>query len=372
MACRLLERGGLPGTAIQGLLARASTVSGGTFLHQPTGDFIGPFSLTPVWGSSLGAFGSDTTLRLAPTRGPVPHPLLRPLTLGFGRLDDYKLLRTLRRLNLSTWADLTSRYPDGTRQWLDLAHLLPAVVLPSFPPSTPPWPGELDASRPGQFWRLTGGRDEWAWGGIYQIIGSCPESDALTIQRWSALPGGLNRPRPITRTGSRTTILHTDFVSRVTHRLLVSSVNSSGKGTIQAEFPDYLGPTSSHPSSWPAFLRSVLPGGHTWSVYTDATWRAQRPLEAQAGFGSQGTHFSRGALFLSADSPDWCSHVAAVRFDIPPTLRVLGGTAQVAELLAIYAGIYLLHTLNLQGTVYSGCLAAVKKITRRWTPGKAF
>ena len=54
-------------------------------------------------------------LRLASTRGPVPHPLLRPLTLGFGRLDDFKLLRTLRRLNLSTWADLTSRSPDGTR-----------------------------------------------------------------------------------------------------------------------------------------------------------------------------------------------------------------------------------------------------------------
>ena len=44
----------------------------------------------------------------------------------------------------------------------------------------------------------------------------------------------------------------------------------------------------------------------------------------------------------------------------------------MAELLAIYAGISLLHTLNLRGTVYSDCLAAVKKITRRWTPGKAF
>ena len=84
--------------------------------------------------------------------------------------------------------------------------------FPHFPLSTPPWPGELDASRPGQIWRLTRGRDEWAWGGIYQIICSRPESDALTIQRWSALPGGLDRRRPIIRTGSPTPILHTDFV----------------------------------------------------------------------------------------------------------------------------------------------------------------
>ena len=242
------------------------------------------------------------------------------------------------------------------------------VALPSFPPSTPPWPGKLDASRPGQFWRLTGGRDESAWGGIYQILDPCPERGTLTLQRWSALPGGPNRLRPIIRNGSPTTILHTDFVSRVTHRLLVAIGNSSGKGTIHAEFSDYLGTTSPYPSPWPTSLRSGLPGGHTWSVYTDAIWRAQQPLEAQTAFSSHGTYFGRGALFLSADFPDWCSHITAVRFDIPPTLRVLGETAQVTELLAIYTGISLLHTLNLRGTVYSDCLAAVKKITRRWTP----
>ena len=190
MACRLHERGGLPGAAIQGLLARASANSGGSFLHQQQGDFIGPFSITPVWGSSLGALGPDTALRLSPTLGPVSHPLFRPFTLGFDRLDDFKLLRALRRLNLSTWADLTTRSRDGTRQWLALATLLPEVTLPSFPPPYPPCPGAPDASRPGQFWRLTSGLDEWAWGGIYQIIGLHPESEALSIQRWSALPGG--------------------------------------------------------------------------------------------------------------------------------------------------------------------------------------
>ena len=163
-----------------------------------------------------------------------------------------------------------------------------------------------------------------------------------------------------------------DFVSRVTHRLLVSTAKTPGKGTILAEFSDSLGLPTHPTSSWSEPLRSLLPGGHTWSVCTDASWRAKQALQAQAVFGTQGTHEGCGALFLSADSPDWCSHIAAARFDIPPTSQALGGTAQVAELLAIYEGLFLLSTLNLRGTIYSDCLAAVKKITRRWTPGRAF
>ena len=68
-------------------------------------------------------------------------------------------------------------------------------------------------------------------------------------------------------------------------------------------------------------------------------------------------------MFLSSDTPDWCSNIFAARFDIPPTLRSLGGTAHVAELIAIHAGLHLLHSLNLRRTVYSDCLSAVKKIT---------
>ena len=78
-------------------------------------DFIGPYTATPVWGSSLGALGPDTSLRLSTTLEPVPHPLLPPLTHGLVRLDEHKLLLSLRRLNLSTWADLTTRASDGTR-----------------------------------------------------------------------------------------------------------------------------------------------------------------------------------------------------------------------------------------------------------------
>ena len=80
----------------------------------------------------------------------------------------------------------------------------------------------------------------------------------------------------------------------------------------------------------------------------------------------------RGALFLSADLPDWCSEVAAISFEIPRALRTLGGSPLVAELLAIQAGLQLLHTLGLSGTVFSDCLSTVKRITRKWTPGHSF
>ena len=125
MVCRLQERGGLPAIAIGGLLHRATFMYGGQFLHPDQGDLIGPFTPNPVWGSSLGALGPDTSLRLAPIVGPVLHPLLRPVSLSLPRLDNYQLLRTLRSLDLRTWADLTVRTPDGHRTWLDLPTSIP-------------------------------------------------------------------------------------------------------------------------------------------------------------------------------------------------------------------------------------------------------
>ena len=88
-------------------------------------------------GSSLGALGPDTMLHLSPTLGTVSHLLLRPIIPS--RLDHHILLRALSRLDLSTWADLTIRAPDGTRTWLDLPLLLPVLSLPSFPPVPQPW-----------------------------------------------------------------------------------------------------------------------------------------------------------------------------------------------------------------------------------------
>ena len=77
MIGRLHERGGLPALAIGGLLARAAEVSGGQHLQPSQCDFIGPYPSMPVWGSSLGALGPDTSLRLSPMidrSSPLPAP----------------------------------------------------------------------------------------------------------------------------------------------------------------------------------------------------------------------------------------------------------------------------------------------------------
>ena len=372
MLNRLKQRGGLPGLAVAGLLARAAAVSGGHFLIPQQGDFIGPYTTTPVWGSSLGALGPDTALHLAPTLGPSVHPLSRPLTSCLPRLDNFKLLRSLRLLDLSTWADLTARSPEGTRTWLNLPTLLPDLSLPAFPPVPHPWPGDPATSRPGQFWRLTRGPGDWNWGGIHQLLACNPTCGELTAQRWTTPPTGPGRPRSINRIGQPLTISFSDFTARCTHRLLVILARCLAKGTIRAEFPDTPALVGFTRLSWTESFRPLLVAAPSWSIYTDASWRAVHPIQAQAVFGLQGTHSGRGALFLSADLPDWCSTILAVRFDIPPTLPSLGGSAQVAELIAIQAGLRLLYELKLRGTVYSDCLGAVKKITRRWSPGHSF
>ena len=145
MLNRLEQRGGLPALAVGGLLlTRATAVSGDHFLTPQQGDFIGLYTPTPVWGSSLGALGPDTALHLAPTLGHPVHPLLRPLTSALPLLDDFKLLRSLRLLDLSTWADLTARTPDGTRTWLNLP-----TLLPDLPPPLVPSDSKSMAGRPG-------------------------------------------------------------------------------------------------------------------------------------------------------------------------------------------------------------------------------
>ena len=372
MLNRLKQRGGAPALAVGGLLTRAAVVSGGHFLTPQQGDFIGPYTTTPVWGSSLGALGPDTALHLTPTLGPSPHPLLRPITSCLPRLDDFKLLRSLRLLDLSTWADLTTRSPEGTRSWLNLPILLPDLSLPSFPPVPQPWQGDPATSRPGQFWRLTRGPGDWAWGGIHQLLAFNQTGGELIAQRWTTLPSGPGRPRAITRIGPPLTIASTDFTTRCSHRLLVLLARCQVKGTIRAEFPDTPALRALPRPSWTDPFRPLLASASSWSIYTDASWRAVHPIQAQAAFGLQGSHSGRGALFISADLPDWCSTILAVRFDIPATLPSFGGTAQVAELIAIQAGLRLLHVLNLRGTVYSDCLGAVKKVTRRWSTGPSF
>ena len=100
-------------------------------------------------------------------------------------------------------------------------------------------------------------------------------------------------------------------------------------------------PTLCH-TAWSQPLRQSLSPAHSWSVYSDSSRKVATPIQAQAVFGQQGSHLGRGALFLSADLPDWCSDVTALNFEIPLTLRAVGGTAHLAELLAIQTGLQLL------------------------------
>ena len=222
-----------------------------------------------------------------------------------------KLLRSLRLLELCSWANLTSRAPDGTRTWLDLPVLLPDLLLSPFPPVPQPWPGDRASTRPGQFWRLSRGPGDWAWGGIHQIIASLPEENVLTLQRWTE-----GRGRSLTRSGHTFTTSPADFTNRCSHRLLVHPSCSPGKGIIRAEFPDTPQLT---PAPGPIWVDALHPldSSISWSIYTDASWRAVHPPQAQAVFGLRGSHHGRGALFFTADHPDWCSEVLAVHFEIP-------------------------------------------------------
>ena len=242
------------------------------------------------------------------------------------------------------------------------------TLPPRLPALTTAMGGGPGLLTPCQFWRLTHGLGDWAWGGIYQVLTLHPDSDEITIQRWKAARPSPNRPFPILHSGHPSLCSARDFASRCTHRLLVLLTHGLFKGEIRAEFADTPNFSLTAPTvpPWIDSLRPLLPPVATWSVYTDASWKAVHPIPVQAVFGLQGTHYGGGALFLSADTTDWCSTILAARFDIPPTLRSLGGTAQVAELIAIHAGLHVLHT------VYSDCLSAVKKVTRRWSLGSTF
>ena len=176
----------------------------------------------------------------------------------------------------------------------------------------------------------------------------------MAVQRWFPHPAGPGRSRAIARAGHPTSIPTVDLISRCTHRLLV----------LRAAAFKQSSPT--RPACPPP---SHLPGRILKSVYMDASWREAKPISSS---WSTRMTFRSGTLFLSANSPDWCSQITAISFEIPLTLRALGGSAQVAELLAIQTGLHLLHTLHVRGIVHTDCLSAVKKITRRWSPGRSF
>ena len=149
--------------------------------------------------------------------------------------------------------------------------MLPELSLPVFPPAPHPWPGDPRAMRPGQFWRLSHGLADWAWGGIYQALQLLPSRTDIYVQRWIALPVRPGRSRPIACAGHPTLLPVADFSARCTHRLLVHRGRSPHKGTIRLEFADTpcLSPMAA--PVWSEHLRSAFPPTHTWSVYADSS-----------------------------------------------------------------------------------------------------
>ena len=55
--------------------------------------------------------------------------------------------------------------------------------------------------------------------------------------------------------------------------------------------------TTTPPLSWTDPHRPLLRATCARSLYTDASWRAVHPIQAQAVFGLQGIHFGRWALY---------------------------------------------------------------------------
>ena len=210
-------------------------------------------------------------------------------------------------------------------------------------------------------------------GGIYQILTLRSERGELTTQRWLVTPSGNTRPHSLSRASHPPYRLgHYGLYFPLHTSIVIILARCKRKGTIRAEFTDTPSLARSTFLTWTDTPRPLVQNTYSWPFYADASWRAVDPMPVEAFFGIQGTHLGSGALFLSAYLLDWCSDALPIGFDIPPTLLPLGGSAQVAELIAIYAGFHLLHNVNLRGTVHSDCLSAVKKITRRWSPGHAF
>ena len=127
------------------------------------------------------------------------------------------MLRSLRRLDHSTWADLTTRHPDGRRTWLDLPTLHPELALQKAPRvrvHSGVCPGETGTGLGGHL--------------LY------PERGELTTQRWTVTSSGLTRPHFLSRAGHPRLYI----TSRPAHRLLVTLARGQRTGTIPAELMD--------------------------------------------------------------------------------------------------------------------------------------
>ena len=148
--CRLQKRGGLPAFAIGELLSLAAAVSDGQFLSPHQGAILAhpPSHQSGAAASARWARTQRSTSPPAWGRSPILFAAPSPPP---PRLDNQVLFRALRRLDLSTWADLTTQNPDSTRSWLALPLLIPELSFPSFAPVPHPWPGDPAVTWSAQF-----------------------------------------------------------------------------------------------------------------------------------------------------------------------------------------------------------------------------
>ena len=168
-----------------------------------------------------------------------------------------------------------------------------------------------------------------------------------------AYPYATTRQYYLTRCSHSSTSTTADFISRCTQRLLVLLARCQRKGTIWAEFPDapaWPRPLHSHGQT-PIGLSSAQPalGRFTRMPVGGQCTQSKRRLSSGYKASILAAGLSMRTYFGSPVSN-------------PPTLRYLGGTAQIAELLAIHAGLH----QQIRGSVYSDCLAQ-NRPPQKWT-----
>ena len=106
-----------------------------------------------------------------------------------------------------------------------------------------------------------------------------------------------------------------------------------------ATLPDRFTPTdSSPPTTWTDFLLPQIGQTTRWRVYTDGSWYASSPAQADVHFQAEGACEGRGAILLVPDTPSWeTDTIISLPFHFPRRDPLLGGSAYLMELLACTA-----------------------------------
>jgi len=332
---------------------------------------IGALATVATWGSSLGARDLHTQgLRLY--RGNCSSLLDEPIAASLpftGRR--HHLLKTLKARNLYTWADLTHLPPGGPRTWLPLDLL--ATLLTYAPEELPACPQDRTFSlRHGQLWILRSTAEHI--GGLLEILSPAPAaSHDIRLRRWLtasthpahitdhyATPGTTIQP-----SAQYLTVPAAYVTQHASHRCVAHLRRAGLHGTILATFLDSFAPHTTTPPSWADQVRPLLGDHKQWRVYTDGSWTERTTHTEDSIFQTDGRHEGRGAIVFVPDTAEWATDTQVVlRFHFPPRHSQLGGSAFLMELLACTAGLTLLDTLGLRGTVHTDCQGLVTSLLR--------